>query len=417
MYSRSMSAFSAPQSPADYFEQIRNRISNDISNRGDNEILNCSPETYAEYLSEEYKLYPAVLHDEDMTMSDHDDDIPASRFPPEFSIVDRNGTIKRPVIVFHLPFQPGDAYFFKLLSPATMAKPQFSQSEILLEYVDFYGKPEKIKALFSNDLDALRLAFNHLAHHYSTFNAGVKAFALREINGRREKALRRANYLASFNIPLKANESAPKTFSIPDPKLREKIVVNTPEFSNAPFVPEPALDYSVYQKILKAIDDMGRNFERMPSLYSNKDEESLRDHILSILDPNFQMGSATGETFNKAGKTDILLRYDSSVAFIAECKFWTGIQGFYKTIDQLLSYLTWRDSKAAIVLFVPNKEFTSVINDIKDNISQHPEYIRQKAVKAENWLEYNFCLPGDPQREIFLTILAFHIPSKAVTAK
>jgi hypothetical protein len=82
------------------------------------------------------------------------------------------------------------------------------------------------------------------------------------------------------------------------------------------------------------------------------EEEHLRDHILMVLDPNFEYGSATGETFNKKGKTDILLRHDSSVAFVAECKFWGGEKVFHKTIDQLLNYLTWRDSKTAVIIFV-----------------------------------------------------------------
>lgn len=405
-------SFSAPSSPSDYFEQVRNQISDNVSSKTDNEILNVNGDTYADYLAAHYELYPAILHEEGLKVSDREDDIPASHFPPEFSIVDRNKTIKRSVIIFHLPFEPGDTYFFSLLYPATMAKPQLSNNEILLEYVDFYQKSEKIKAQFDNDLSALRQAFHHLTHHYSQFNGGLKAFALREINGRKEKALRRANYIASFNIPLKENETAPKTFSIPDPRLREKIIVQQPTFSDQPYPPEPTLDYPTYQKILKTMDDMGRNFERMPALYADKDEEALRDHLLSILDPNFQMGSATGETFNKSGKTDILLRYDSAVAFVAECKFWKGIQAFHETIDQLLRYLTWRDSKSAIVLFIRNKEFTSVLETVKTRIGDHPLHLRKTAEKAENWTEYVFHLPGDPQRELHLTVLAFHIPSK-----
>jgi len=92
----------------------------------------------------------------------------------------------------------------------------------------------------------------------------------------------------------------------------------------------------------------------MPSTYSNKGEEDLRDHILLVLEPRFQ-GSATGETFNKTGKTDILLRFEGKNVFIAECKFWNGIKLFFETISQLLAYLTWRDSKAAVIIFVKTK--------------------------------------------------------------
>jgi hypothetical protein len=120
------------------------------------------------------------------------------------------------------------------------------------------------------------------------FNKGLKDFSLREINGRREKALRRVSFLSAFDIPLKANPHAPKTFTIPAPALKEKIIVRKPEFSNQPYQPEPTLEYPVYQRILKIIDDVGRNLERMPSLYENKDEESLRDFVLMVVDPNFE---------------------------------------------------------------------------------------------------------------------------------
>jgi hypothetical protein len=62
-------------------------------------------------------------------------------------------------------------------------------------------------------------------------------------------------------------------------------------------------------------------------------------------------GQATGETFNFQGKTDILIRVDEKNVFIAECKFWKGEKVFIGTIDQLLSYLSWRDTKAAVIVF------------------------------------------------------------------
>jgi hypothetical protein len=74
----------------------------------------------------------------------------------------------------------------------------------------------------------------------------------------------------------------------------------------------------------------------MPSTYKNKGEEELRDHILLLLEPNFE-GSATGETFNKSGKTDILLRYDGKNVFIGECKFWKGVRLFLILLTNYLA--------------------------------------------------------------------------------
>jgi hypothetical protein len=59
----------------------------------------------------------------------------------------------------------------------------------------------------------------------------------------------------------------------------------------------------------------------------------------------------SSETFNAAGKTDILIRVEDRNIFVAECKFWKGEKHFIPTIDQLLSYTSWRDTKTAIILF------------------------------------------------------------------
>ena len=94
-----------------------------------------------------------------------------------------------------------------------------------------------------------------------------------------------------------------------------------------------------------------------------------------VLSPHFQ--SVTGETFNKIGKTDILIRYKNANVFVAECKFWKGIKAFYETIDQILSYLTWRDSKTAILCFVKNKEINPVLGQIESETSKHSCYVKK----------------------------------------
>ena len=128
-----------------------------------------------------------------------------------------------------------------------------------------------------------------------------------------------------------------------------------------------------------------------------------------MLEPNFE-GSATGETFNKAGKTDILLRHEGSNVFIAECKFWRGQKAFLDTITQLLGYLTWRDSKAAVIMFVPNKDFTSALKTAKQVVSEHPNYIEFVETNDETWLSYSFHLNGDRNRLVSMAIMLYHTP-------
>jgi hypothetical protein len=96
--------------------------------------------------------------------------------------------------------------------------------------------------------------------------------------------------------------------------------------------------------------------------------------------------------------------------FVAECKFWSGTKAFQKTIDQVLGYLTWRDSKAAIILFVRNKEFGSVLNQIGPSAEAHSCYVSASARDGESWFNFSFHLLEDSTRGVSLAVLCFHLP-------
>lgn len=165
-----------------------------------------------------------------------------------------------------------------------------------------------------------------------------------------------------------------------------------------------------YSKILDCIHSVGKMFERLPSTYADKDEESLRDHILVSLE-SVVYGSATGESFNKRGKTDILVRGNGANEFIGECKFWRGKEVFLDTISQLLGYLSWRDTKTGIILFVPNKDFGSVISKIREYVTEHSNYIRSVSDVDEAWHNYEFRMNDDSSRIVQVAIMLYHIPN------
>lgn len=165
-----------------------------------------------------------------------------------------------------------------------------------------------------------------------------------------------------------------------------------------------------YETILHHINTQINYFSKVPQTFCTFGEEALRDQILTGLAP-FIPGSVTGESYNKKGKTDILIQGQNSTnVFIGECKFWRGESEVFPTINQLLSYLTWNDTKTAIILFVDNKDLSSVIEKLKTAISQHPNFLSMSAQNSETWLNYKFTMPGDPQRIIDMAIMIAHIP-------
>jgi hypothetical protein len=138
-------------------------------------------------------------------------------------------------------------------------------------------------------------------------------------------------------------------------------------------------------------------------------EEHLRDHFLVQLNGHFE-GNATGETFNKSGKTNIIIRAEGRSIFIAECKFWGGEKLFLDTIDQLLGYLTWRDTKTALVIFNRNKSFSAVVTKARESIKAHPNCKRGSDAEADTVGRYVFMQKDDPARETIVTLMLFDVP-------
>jgi hypothetical protein len=159
--------------------------------------------------------------------------------------------------------------------------------------------------------------------------------------------------------------------------------------------------------------NVGKAIERKPSIYKDKYEEDLRDIFLLFLETRYEATTGVGEAFNKKGKTDILLKYakDGTNLFVAECKFWKGQKKLLEAIDQLLGYLTHRDSKTALIFFVDQKEMSNVVNTIKTEISKHPNFSKHINDTYEHSINYEFNLPADSNKKIQVEVILFHFPT------
>jgi hypothetical protein len=392
----------------------RDKVARETNSQTDSYILNVNIDYYTSHLTQKYLLDTPEFYFGNVSVEIVEKDIPGSRFPRfEFDISDTSQMFRKPVIVYHIPYS-GDINLLQL-RPSSFALMTYEANFdsrlkcILIEVINFYNDPEKIKQQYNQEINYLSSNYENIRTNCLTFNEGLSHFIKRTIEYRREQLLQRNNLIASLGVPIKRKDGIAETFSVPNPKLKDKIIVK-PVVYEKDFKPEPALDDDNYRKILKIINDVGKNFERLPSTYKGKSEEDIRDHILLIVDPNFELGSAGGETFNKIGKTDISLRYDSSVVFVAECKYWKGEKVFLKTIDQLLGYLTWRNSKVAIINFVQNNEFTDVLDKVRISIKSHPNFLKELHPNDETWFNYKFHLNADRNRELDLAVISFHLP-------
>ena len=160
--------------------------------------------------------------------------------------------------------------------------------------------------------------------------------------------------------------------------------------------------------------NMSLEIERHPNSFSTLNEKSIRDHFLVQLNGHYE-GEATGETFNALGKTDILILVENKNVFIAECKFWRGKKGFESAIEQLFRYLTWRDTKAALLIFNRTKNSNSVRSKMHKSIESNSQYVKTESHGPVGDSRYIFIKESEPGKEIILTTQIYDIPSKVQT--
>ena len=268
---------------------------------------------------------------------------------------------------------------------------------------------ESIQTEIDRIKEYIQFHWDHLQTDIESFHQELRDTAEGALNRRREEIREQREMLDEIDVPLQKRDDTPNTISVDAPKRR--MSVEKPEPSgNYAGEPAPTVPKETYRDILDAIQDIGTGFERSPRLFESHGEEELRDFLLFFLEMNFE-GTATGETFNKSGKSDIMLRWkDGTNVFVAECALWDGGQYFAEKIDQLFNYLTWRDSKAAVILFVQRQEIEPVREQIDSGGDSHDCIIELTDQPNESWWQYRGHFPDDPDRELDLAVFAFHIP-------
>lgn len=241
------------------------------------------------------------------------------------------------------------------------------------------------------------------------FNGQLEGQVRQQLRERKSKLLANAQMAEAIGLPIKRRAGVPTTYAVPVQKRHSK--VERPPVSTEKFRPEPVLPLEEYENILGIIRGMVRVMELSPRAFDQMGEEDLRTHFLVQLNAQYE-GTATGETFNFQGKTDILIKSEGKNVFIAECKYWRGEKEFLQAIDQLLSYLSRRDTKTAVLLFNRNAGFTEVLGKVALTVPKHPCFKRDLGKTDESSFRYVFHQPTDTNRELILSVLAFDVPVK-----
>ncbi|MFF1946950.1 hypothetical protein ACFVWF_32955 [Rhodococcus qingshengii] len=239
------------------------------------------------------------------------------------------------------------------------------------------------------------------------WNTSLRVQIKRRLESRLQRIEQARSLDQSSDIPI---YRAPIEEQIPIPVER---VTLRPTPSGTPIASDPVMAQEIYDDVVQTIEQMTRAMERTPTAAKLKEEE-IRDLILFVLNANYR-GAAAGEVFNGVGRNDILLRWDDANAFIGECKFWTGPSDFRAAIDQLLSYVTWRDTKAALIVFIRNGKPDDVMKKAHAEMCAHASY-KSGAPETTSDLRANYvlCSKLDDERLISVALIGVVIqPAKS----
>jgi hypothetical protein len=390
-----------------YRQEKSNSIVSEITNKGKEYILGVDENEFIDYLIQKYSLEPLIVDKENPSI-----------YEPSVSkewVEDRmwRGKYQADVYTFTIIYKfTGSSELFKVKPDTwTMTTTEISVNEqnstVSFSFKLYRQDPAEFnnaKRDFENRAFANLQNVNNLVN---SWNNSIKELAASTFQEHKRKFRQENDFFAAINVKVNSNTSSVFTA----PTIKKKIIPQPTVNSKKEFSSEPMMSKEMYNDVLKVIYDSGKNMEKKPALYQNKDEEGLRDQFLFVLETRYDGTTASGETFNRSGKTDILLKYanDGSNLFVAECKFWHGINEFQKAISQLFDrYLTWRDSKTALIMFVTNKDFTNVIETVKKEINVHPYFSKLVGQRGETSFSYLFHLPQDNQKPVQLEIMLFH---------
>lgn len=363
------------------FRAISDSIRDEINKLTNAEICNTDLGDLAEYYVAKYQIEEIQLFKENITKELTETKIQRynqfyrsgySEFGSQYHMIDGYK------ITFTIPFD-GDKDLLDL-RPSTFYMQSFPVDRVIAPTDDDYGKiifsleyakselqrrensNEIVQKGFQQEIDTYFKTIETINKEVKNYNNGLPNIVEKYLETRLQKANDYLEMRERLELPLKINANAPNTKPIVLKKAKKKKEVSFPNRK------EPEKNYEIsdthYENIKSIISLACISMEKTARTFNKLLEEELRDVILSNLNSHYQ-GTASGETFNKIGKTDIYIPFENKAAYIAECKVWHGSKKFSEAIDQLCGYTTWRETKTSLIIFnKENKDFGALLDSI-----------------------------------------------------
>lgn len=379
----------------------------EVSALSEERILNSDVAALVDYFASKYAVTVPTLDRDNLVAEHHERQVTVY---DQFD--QREFQVPGEAYDFELPFD-GDAQIFKLKPNTYNFNPPQAEIQGSTLRFSISGRtldPSAVKRQIDETVNTIEEYLGWHRTMWSPYDTQLRSSVSQSIEQRRSRLLQQkgaALQLAGLGIKLREKPGDTRTFVAP--AIKQVLKPQLPPMRAAQ-PPEPTLSVDQYATILGLLRDAGRSTEQSSSRIRELGEEALRDIFLVPLNSHF--GSASGEAFNFNGKTDILIKHEGKNLFVAEFKFWGGEKLYGETIDQLLSYLTWRDTKTAIVVFNRNTGFSEVLDKIRETTKTHSNFVSGPKRLDETSDEYTFSLPHDADRKVTVSVICFDLGSK-----
>lgn len=366
------------------------------------EIASNNLELLADLCYEEFHIEPVVIFEEDLRRR-QSEQVKINKQSRLNS--DRTIKVDGVLLKFYFPFT-GDELLFKCKA-STFTCGAYPNMEIVNNYLIFSIQNElqmiddntkEIFNLIKKNLSDIKQGIEFANRDVEDFNDKLRQNALASLEGRRKQIEKFYSLNKLLEIPMQKSD-----FAVSHIPMKKKIISITSK-------PNHEKSYQIkdeeYNVILDIIRHNGSTYERTPCSYKSMNEENLRDILLAALNGMYK-GGANGETFRNKGKTDICIEAENRAAFIAECKMWKGQKQVEEAIDQLDSYLTWRDCKNALIYFVRNKNFIGVTENMKTALVNYHLY-RQINILGQNEFDLIY-YSNNPGQLVKVRVILFNL--------
>ncbi|MDD5238856.1 MAG: hypothetical protein PHS34_08130 [Candidatus Omnitrophica bacterium] len=397
----------------EYLETKKLNVEKEVYSLTLNELENSNEALTAIFLTR-HTIHPISLSDPVRT-DGGEIDIDISNDPHYMAFFDsgENRPIfkKARVIKIHMSYKGDQNLFLYTPNTHTTVFPRdwdVMKNELIFKvpfFSDQENSSELVKKEIKRELDIFKEYVEWTNSDIQAFNSRLQNLINTLLSKRREKLTKDQQIFANSDIPAK-EESKTVNIGFIAPKYRIDLKILEKPISDTE--KEYILDMSIFNEIIKHIDELGINLERTSQRLRDRDEESLRDIFFIALNSAYK-GTVSTEAFNHTGKTDLLIRQGKYNVFIAEFKIWHDNKYFLNGINQLLSNLTWNDTRCSYVIFSRNANFTDLIEKCKELIKTHSNYKSLiKPISPTSFL-YEFSQIGDNKKQVRLSLHLINI--------